>query len=467
MMRVAILHFHLRAGGVTRVIEMAWESLRTAGLDVLVVSGEAVPEDCRIDPVDVAVVPDLAYGVPASQVDQLSSAIDLAMRRRWGGLADVIHLHNHSLGKNFALPVAVERWSQAGRSLLLQIHDFAENGRPANYRKLLDALDGPGGMKLYPVAPQVGYAMLNSADCVRLRESGLAEGCDLLPNPVALPRGTEPVRADELSAERLIVYPTRAIRRKNIGEALLWATKAEEGEKIVLTAAPVPGPDWDRMADWRALAEELCLPVVFNAQNLLGRSTVDFLHGADVCLTTSVAEGFGMAFLEPWLAGCGLCGRDLPGITQDFRDGGMNLDALYSRLDVPESLAGNVREMVESAVRKSAEAYRVEGDVDAAYRSVSTGGMVDFGRLDEAGQVRVIRAVAAGRFELGQRMSGRFIPENREIIEKDYSLEAYGRRLKAIYNRLVEAVSATPEFLETARVLRANLSFADFFALRS
>ena len=35
-------------------------------------------------------------------------------------------------------------------------------------------------------------------------------------------------------------------------------------------------------------------------------------------VTTSVAEGFGLAFLEPWLFGKGLLGRNLPEITVDF-----------------------------------------------------------------------------------------------------------------------------------------------------
>ena len=466
-MRVAILHFHLRAGGVTRVIEMAWQCLSASGMDVLVITGEAAPEDCRINPADIAVVPELAYGVPASQSEQLLSAVDLVVRRRWGSPAEVMHLHNHSLGKNFALPVAVACWAGEGRKLLLQIHDFAENGRPANYRKLLDELAGEGGLQLYPVAPQVAYALLNSADRERLQASGLNEGCDLLPNPVALPAGRRPVEARELGADRLIVYPTRAIRRKNIGEAVLWATSVEPGEKIVLTAAPSPGRDRERMNEWKVFAEELHLPVVFDAQSLLNCSTVDFLRGAELCLTTSVAEGFGMAFLEPWLAGRGLCGRDLAGVTQDFREAGLNLEALYPRLDVPEALAGDVRGMVEAAVQESAMAYGMQGDAEAAYRSVVVDETADFGRLDEAGQRAVIQAVVAGDFSLNRKLACGFIPENRVLIGQSYSLGAYALRLEAIYTRLAEAIPAAVEFLDAARVLQAHLSSSDFFALRT
>ena len=37
---------------------------------------------------------------------------------------------------------------------------------------------------------------------------------------------------------------------------------------------------------------------------------------------TSLAEGFGMVFLESWLAECPLLGRDLPEITRDFVEAG-------------------------------------------------------------------------------------------------------------------------------------------------
>ncbi len=114
--------------------------------------------------------------------------------------------------------------------------------------------------------------------------------------------------ANELQADRLIVYPCRGIRRKNIGEALLLASTLEPGEKLVLTAPPMTPSDQVLYARWKRVAERLRLPVIFEGQTLLGRTTVDFLRGASLCLTTSVTEGFGMAFLEPWLAGVSLAG---------------------------------------------------------------------------------------------------------------------------------------------------------------
>jgi hypothetical protein len=345
--------------------------------------------------------------------------------------------------------------------LLLQIHDFAENGRPANYWRLLDELGGTDGLArcLYPVAAQVAYVVLTTSDAARLKEGGLEEGASLLPNPVSLPDESRPISREAFYADRLIVYPTRAIRRKNIGEALLWAAWAAPGEQIILTAAPEQGPDVARHADWRSFAEELGLPIVFEAQKRFGRSTADFLMTADVCLTTSVAEGFGMAFLEPWLAGSCLAGRDLPSVTADFRHSGVALDGIYARLDVvAEGLSkAELLADIEGNIRATCSAYGVPYEKefrDRAFASVWRNGLVDFGRLGEAHQRAVIRAAWGGGEKQSLPDSSHQTATNREIILREYSLSKYAKR-------------PAPDYLDPRGVLAANLSFGDYFAVRS
>lgn len=473
-LRVAILHYHLRPGGVTRIIEMAWAALREQGIEALVISGETPPPTCRIPVGEIAVAPQLAYGVDAGQAEALGAEIEDAMKRRWGGAADVIHLHNHALGKNFALPLVAAHWAAEGRALVLHIHDFAENGRPANYRQLLAQLDGATRLDqvLYPIGPRVAYAVLTAADRKKLATAGLLD-CHLLPNPVSLPAGGIEVDKSLLGAERLIVYPTRAIRRKNVGEALLWATQAQAGEKIVLTVGPHTEADLAIYQRWKALAEELRLPIVFDAQALTGRSTVDFLQAAEVCLTTSVAEGFGMAFLEPWMAGRPVAGRDLPGSTNDFREAGVVLDDLYTRLEVQVENRAEIESAIERAVGALCEAYQmpVTGEfVRLALGSVFHGSQADFGRLDEAAQEAVIRRVAAGQLGVALPKTGgrtELIASNKRAIEESYSLRSYGERLGRIYRGLAEAKGCATGHLDAGKVLRANFGFEDFFALRT
>jgi glycosyltransferase involved in cell wall biosynthesis len=52
-------------------------------------------------------------------------------------------------------------------------------------------------------------------------------------------------------------------------------------------------------------------------------------HLAHAVLTTSKVEGFGYTFVEGWLCGKPVIGRDIPGVTQDFVAAGMKLDHFY------------------------------------------------------------------------------------------------------------------------------------------
>src|SRR5690606_24766441 len=86
---------------------------------------------------------------------------------------------------------------------------------------------------------------------------------------------------------------------------------------------------------WRKAAASWRLPAHFD---VTGSSQIDYAHhraAADCMMTTSVAEGFGMVFLEPWLEGLPLVGRDLPDITADFRQAGLTLDHVYTNLWIP------------------------------------------------------------------------------------------------------------------------------------
>ena len=53
-----------------------------------------------------------------------------------GGKPDLWHIHNHCLGKNPSLTQAVSHLAEDGNPILLQPHDFAEDGRPSNFNCL-------------------------------------------------------------------------------------------------------------------------------------------------------------------------------------------------------------------------------------------------------------------------------------------------------------------------------------------
>ena len=150
---------HLR--GLNIAAAAAGERLR-----VLIICGgrrDGVEDDQlkQLDALDVSI--DQVSGLDYDSGDQpggaaLAAELQQMLRRK--GFAPgqtLLHVHNHSLGKNISLPGAIRQLAEQGFHLLLQIHDFAEDLRPGNYRRLSDALATEGDLSsvLYPQAPQL------------------------------------------------------------------------------------------------------------------------------------------------------------------------------------------------------------------------------------------------------------------------------------------------------------------------
>ncbi len=466
-MQIAILHYHLRPGGVTRVIELAWAALADLGVEALVLSGEPQPMTGKIPERCVRVVSELRYG--AGVAEDLASSVDAACRSHWGTPADLIHTHNHALGKNFSLPAAVARWAKDGRALVLQLHDFAENARPANYHGLCETFGGAEGLSrlLYPYGGKVLPVCLTQGAAAKLGQAGAV----VLPNPIVLPEGGNSL--PEFASEELFVYPTRGIQRKNLGEFLLHAALANPGEHYLITSAPADGRELAVYEQWQELADELRLPVTFDATRKFGRPVYDFLFAADHCVTTSMEEGFGMAFLEPWIAGKGLMGRELSPVTKDFRDAGVDLDALYDRFEVPTGVLNRleVDHMIESRLKSLLAAYDLPMTTErlaSANQAVWSPSGADFGRLDFDTQCSLItQARDLALVKPAQKPpTHEVIRKNQGIITESFSSAAYGARLLSMYHQLLEAPVSKPQFLNAKEVLLAVLDLGDFAALR-
>ncbi|WP_296897608.1 hypothetical protein, partial [Thiohalocapsa sp.] len=114
-MRVCIVHYHLQTGGVTRVIEHACTAMLARGAQVAVLSGEA-PQAALPSGVQVRVLPGLAYEErrPTLSPDTLAAAMVRAAREALKGAPAIWHLHNHTLGKNTAMPGALPRLPRHG-----------------------------------------------------------------------------------------------------------------------------------------------------------------------------------------------------------------------------------------------------------------------------------------------------------------------------------------------------------------
>lgn len=475
-MKIAFVHYHLRRGGVTRVLESTLSAWAHGEVTPVVLTGE--PEaGSGIAPALVRVVDGLGYDDadpacdPAVLADRLAAAAGSAL----GGEPDLWHIHNHALGKNVALPEALVRLARRGHRLLLHIHDFAEDGRPANYRHLVSHL-GPRPA-LYPTAPGIHYALLTHRDRRFLLEAGSPpDRTHLLPNAIRMDQGeaseTEPV------SQRLFLYPTRAIRRKNLGEFLLWSALGQAGDRFAVSLAPenpAARPVYDR---WVSFADELGLPVEFEAGLRWQKPFAALLRSATALATTAVAEGFGMAYLEPWLVDRPVVGRNLPEITTGFAEQGIELDGLYERLDCPVDWVGTapLRNALAAQLRTLRAAYgrdTADKDVETALAAAVHGDRVDFGCLDEAMQRDVIRRLLGSPDEAARLTPSRLYPApvptqaNRRLVERVYSPDAYGRALLDIYRGVANAPTAAPTFLNANSLIESFLDPTRFRLLRT
>ena len=455
-MKIAIVHYHLQPGGVTRVIEntlQAWEENGTE-IEAVALSGRAYPGD-RLP--DTRVVQGLDYTSPRDAVDPrvLTERLRASAKDALGQTPDLWHIHNHSLGKNPSLTAAVSLLAESGERILLHPHDFAEDGRPGNYLSLSEVYQ-----RAYPTGPTIHYAALNQRDrgflAHMLKDS--SSPVHLLAN--AVPPSTPFSESQEEKIldlpENLLLYPVRAVRRKNLGELALLASSHQDFH-FANSLGPTNPEFTPIFEDWKQFGKELELPLTYGLGEHTDASFPEMVGHAQSILSVSVAEGFGLGFLEPWTFGKGLCGRNLPDITSDFAELGVSLANLYDRLPIPLDCipsVSQVRETIQSALAQFYLDYQEdlpEDGTEIAFQSMVENDCIDFGRLDESNQQAIIRTIAHSP-ELQQGiqkhsglevLSGEIIDRNRQAVTEQFSLSSYAERTLNIYQELLATDNGT------------------------
>lgn len=461
-MKITFLHYHLKPGGVTTVLRHQLQALRDDAR-LLVISGETPPPDF---PCEVACVPGVGYssrGPCPETADQVAEQILQTIRRCFRGPCDLLHIHNPLLAKNHLFLDILQSLQRSGINLFLQVHDFAEDGRPAAF------------YKERPYPGNCHYGVINTRDFNHLIEAGLSpEGLHLLPNCIDAFEGTTAAVNGSY-----VLYPVRAIRRKNVGEALLLSLYLPQGQSIFVTQPPNSPDDISSYRDWRDFAASHHLPVHFEMG--AKRPFPSLVASAEWVLTTSISEGFGFAFLEPWAAGKALKGRLLPDTCQDFLANDIILSHLYEGIRLPMEWWGRQRVLDRFAGCLTFN-RRIYGSLwprrweETCLQTLRQASSIDFGMLDERFQRECLDRLCRDPIRLRELLarnppiesmlaanpSHGTIAQNRERILSQYHPDHYRRQLLQIYSRILKG--PVKHAIDRRRLLEAFLE-PDRFSL--
>jgi len=264
--------------------------------------------------------------------------------------ADSVIIENPVVGMFPKVTLAFKNFVEKNpdKDIIYRIHDFVDD-RPHLFEKFLEIF--PDVNSIYPRTNNITFITLTESDKKRLEEKGFSNVC-VLPNSVIVADlVSDKEKAGELRkflekekmvlpGEKILFYPVRLEKRKNVEEALL-ATKilnnSGENYRLIVTLPFLE----DYKDSLKTLAEEFNIPcslgeagefIGFDGE---GFTTAEMFAISDLAITTSVREGFGFAYVEPWISETPLIGRKIPEVTLDFERNGVNLSHLYGNSALP------------------------------------------------------------------------------------------------------------------------------------
>ena len=390
---------------------------------------------------------------------------------------DVIIAENLGIGIHPAVTYAFYLYSRycyarnLRKKFIYRTHDFVQE-REENFNNVkkfsqsLFEIVPDWHSFLYPNLPNVKYIAISRNISWRLIEHGISEkNIFYVPNSVdaemippddhSLPLRQKIIKKYHIPPDsHLILYPVRCVRRKNVEEAIfltqlfnILATKRvvieECGLKdchlegkfhLLVSIAPKTGDDYDYAQQLRGFIKQYHLPVTIGLDDLVclergydsqGRikkySMGDLYRAVDMVVTTSVLEGFGFVYIEPWLAEKIVIGRNIPTVTPDFQFAGMKLGHMYTALVVDGQDFKNIskgKNPSKALSMRLAKIRKLE-NIDFVERTI---------RRNEVPLLAIFQLIQS------ESKRKRLIKTNKGIVEETYSQEAVGRMLYKVIN---------------------------------
>ena len=355
--RLVIFHYHDRPGGVRQVISHGLPQL-LARLDsvqeVVLLMGEVANLHwvkglaLVLNGASLRVVIHREFGYSSGDVTMLGTDAVALLGSAIAGTKVLVWAHNLSVGRTLPmlrhLPGACAR---AGAQLWLHHHDWWWDGRWARWGDWRAASVGDLEEALeisLPTGPHIRHMCINQADLswVRQRAGSAARWVGNPLPPSTLP-DTSQVRAAtswlrrQSQGRRIWLAPVRALRRKNLAEALFLVRQQAEPTCLVTTGGPgssIEVPAWESLCHAAAKNDWPFSPSVLARPTRQHPAVPDLMVAADAVIMPSLQEGFGLPYLEAAAFGKPLLARSLPDVSANLAALGCTLPGSYSSLPV-------------------------------------------------------------------------------------------------------------------------------------
>ncbi|HMP83793.1 MAG TPA: glycosyltransferase [Verrucomicrobiota bacterium] len=435
-MKLVIVHYHLRPGGIRRIIELASGPIaRRMGFDsVTLACGEA--DDRRWNdefrrlmkpvPVEFFVEPSLNYvSEQRSSPAKVRAAVVCALNRLLDGATKencVVWTHNPGIARNLFLTGELSAACEArGVPLVAHHHDWWFDNRwlrwPEMRRYGVRTLAAAAKI-VFPRAKTLRYAAINHADSSVLRRHFHRRSAWL---PNLTERAQQPPARRVIVARRWLqtklggkpspvwILPCRLLRRKNVAEALLLTRWLRPDAWLVTTGGVSSSDEQSYFKKLNAAAHQhhwrLRLGVL--AGDETHKPSVPELIAASECvMLTSIQEGFGLPYLEAAAAERPLIARSLPNIAPDLGRFGFCFPQYYGEILVPVELFDWKSERARQAMRFNAwkrqlpAPLRKQAAAPAILARRDVPGALPFSRLSLDAQLQVLSQPALRSWEL-------------------------------------------------------------------
>jgi hypothetical protein len=343
-----MFHYHLLPAGVTGVIAESIKAIlprlpelesvilvcgnpeNTAHVRSDILSVEGISEErIRIEIVgEIGYISETRGGHAGIRGRIVSTLLN-----RYSGTNTVWWVHNYHLGKNPYFTDALLEIADRDRSqrMIFQIHDFPECARYENLRYVRNIVT----REVYPQSENIRYAVINARDKQLLEHAGIARGLvTLIENPLDV-GGEEQDSASKVSrirvretlanvygtefplyrpAQRMLLYPIRTIRRKNVMEAAFLTRMLADAASLVVTLPGVSEQERKYSAMVEQSFREGLVPGLWGIGRTIEEHGISFREltdSADLIVSSSVQEGFGYQFINALTWGHPLCARYL------------------------------------------------------------------------------------------------------------------------------------------------------------